>query len=572
MNKCNLKISKDNSRGYEDEDSMSSLSTSSSLSHSSAASDQSGKIPPSAWKTLGILSCIATMVMYAETMLIPAIPDLISHFHVSYTMSSWVLTAYLVSGAVMTPIAGKLSDIYGKKKILLIVMLVYAVGVSIAGLAPTFELMLLARAIQGIGMSMFPIAFSIVRDQFPRAKISIGQGVITSMFASGAIIGLIVGGFIIQNYGWQATFFTIIPIAFALLFVIRKYITIGSNIEGSSEVSIASQDTAIVNSEIKNQERKTKDSSSAGTNTTDESRRIDILGAVTLAITIISLLLSITLFETSAGNGSLGANIDQNIIEGPLGLSSSEIWLTTLVVVGVVSSVVFVIVERRAKNPLVDFRLLFDKVVLPANLMILIVGLSMFMVFETIPILVRNPIPLGFGESALGVGNVQLPFAIVLLIFGPTSGFIISRLGSIKPIIAGSVITSAGFFALWLVHSNPFCVSAGLAVLSVGLSLTSVGAMNIVILATPPKYSGISLGMTSLLRIVGSSVGPVVASVYLQTLQSRISIGSGIFGSFPSQESFGLVFLTAAVASLVSVGLALTLRSILSKIHIPNLS
>jgi MFS family permease len=566
-----LKIFKDNSSGYEDEDSTSFLSTSSSLSRSSAASGQSEKIPLSAWKTLGILSCIATMVMYAETMLIPAIPDLISHFHVSYTMSSWVLTAYLVSGAVMTPIAGKLSDIYGKKKILLIVMLIYAVGVSIAGLAPTFELMLLARAVQGIGMSMFPIAFSIVRDQFPRVKISIGQGVITSMFASGAIIGLIVGGFIIQNYGWQATFFTIIPVAFALLFVIRKYIIIGSDIESSSEVSIASQDTVIVNPEIMNEERKMKDSTSAGTNIVDESRRIDILGAVTLAIAIISLLLSITLFETSAGNGSLGTNVDENTIVAPLGLSS-EIWLTTLVVVGVVSSVVFVIVERRAKNPLVDFRLLFDKVVLPANLMILIVGLSMFMVFETIPILVRNPIPLGFGESALGVGNVQLPFAIVLLIFGPTSGFIISKLGSIKPIIAGSVITSAGFFALWLVHSNPICVSAGLAVLSVGLSLTSVGAMNIVILATPPKYSGISLGMTSLLRIVGSSVGPVVAAVYLQTIQSRISIGSGIFGSFPSQESFGLVFLTAAIASLVSVGLALSLRSILSKIHIPNLS
>ena len=507
--------------------------------------------------------------MYAETMLIPAIPDLISHFHVSYTLSSWVLTAYLVSGAVMTPIAGKLSDIYGKKKLLLIVMLVYAVGVSIAGLAPTFELMLLARAIQGIGMSMFPIAFGIVRDQFPRAKISIGQGVITSMFAFGAIIGLIVGGFIIQNYGWQATFFTIIPVAFALLFVIRKYIIIGNK---SSEISTASQDTVIVNSKFKNEVRKTKSSNSVGTITAEESRRIDILGAVTLAIAIISLLLSITLFETSSGNGPPRANAEENIIVGILSLSSAEIWLTTLVVIGVVSTVVFVIVERRAKNPLVDFRLLFDRVVLPANLMILIVGLSMFMVFETIPILVRNPTPLGFGESALGVGNVQLPFAIVLLIFGPTSGFIISRLGSIKPIIAGSVITSAGFFALWLVHSNPFCVSAGLAVLAVGLSLTSVGAMNIVILATPPKYSGISLGMTSLLRIVGSSVGPVVAAAYLQTLQSRISIGSGIFGSFPSQESFGLVFLTAAVASLVSVGLALTLRSILSKIHIPNLS
>ena len=159
------------------------------------------KIPASAWKTLAILSCVATMVMYAETMLIPAIPDLIKYFDVSYSMSSWILTAYLISGAVMTPIAGKLSDHYGKKKILLIIMVIYVVGVSIAGLATNIVFMLIARAIQGIGLSMFPIAFGIVRDQFPREKISIGQGVITSMFASGAVMGLLFGGTIIQDYG-----------------------------------------------------------------------------------------------------------------------------------------------------------------------------------------------------------------------------------------------------------------------------------------------------------------------------------------------------------------------------------
>src|SRR5678815_6065312 len=85
------------------------------------------RIPASAWKTLAILSCVATMVMYAETMLIPAIPDLIKSFDVSYSMSSWILTGYLVTGAIMTPIAGKLSDHYGKKKILLIIMLIYIV-------------------------------------------------------------------------------------------------------------------------------------------------------------------------------------------------------------------------------------------------------------------------------------------------------------------------------------------------------------------------------------------------------------------------------------------------------------
>src|ERR671930_378127 len=192
-------------------------------------------IPASAWKVLAILSCIATMVMYAETMLIPAIPDLIKDFGVSYSMSSWILTSYLVSGAVMTPIAGKLSDIYGRKKMLLIIMVIYAVGVCLSGFSSNIYFMLMARAIQGIGMSMFPIAFGIVRDKFPREKISIGQGVITSMFASGAVIGLAVGGIIIENYGWRTTFFTIIPVAVALLLIIRRFIFVNDRDDSQSE-------------------------------------------------------------------------------------------------------------------------------------------------------------------------------------------------------------------------------------------------------------------------------------------------------------------------------------------------
>jgi MFS family permease len=103
------------------------------------------KIPASAWKIL----VLSTMVMYAETMLIPAIPDLIKEFHVYYSMSSWILTAYLITGAVMTPIAGKLSDIYGKKRILLLIMIIYAIGVSIAGFATNIYFLMFARAIQG---------------------------------------------------------------------------------------------------------------------------------------------------------------------------------------------------------------------------------------------------------------------------------------------------------------------------------------------------------------------------------------------------------------------------------------
>jgi MFS family permease len=186
--------------------------------------EESTKISRHAWQVTAILSSVATMVMYAETMLIPAIPDLIKDFNISYSTSSWILATYLVAAAVMTPISGKLSDIYGKKKILLLIMIIYTAGVSLGGFADSISFLLVIRALQGIGLSMFPIAFSIVRDQFPRQKIAIGQGVITSMFASGAVIGLAVGSIIVQQCGWHATFYSLIPIAIMLTVIIWKFI------------------------------------------------------------------------------------------------------------------------------------------------------------------------------------------------------------------------------------------------------------------------------------------------------------------------------------------------------------
>lgn len=532
-----------NTNNNKDTNSTSNLRTS--------TSSNSVKIPASAWKVLAILSCIATMVMYAETMLIPAIPDLIKDFHVSYSMSSWILTAYLVSGAVMTPIAGKLSDIYGRKKILLIIMVIYAVGVSLAGFAANIYFMLLARAIQGIGMSMFPIAFGIVRDQFPREKISIGQGVITSMFASGAVIGLAVGGIIIQNYGWRTTFFTIIPIAIALLIIIRRLINVDDDGDQQQQQQHGKKQSQIV--EDKNI-IETKRNNNENIIDKKLANQIDIKGAITLATMVTSFLLVLTFIETSDNNTN----------------SSTQV-LVPFLLLGIVSFVLFVVIEKRAKHPLVDFKLMLNKSILPANLIIMLVGLAMFMVFQTIPILVRNPGPIGFGEDAISTGKVQLPFAIVLLIFGPTSGFIVSKLGSLKPIMLGAIITAAAFIGLLLFHSTELLVSTNLAILSTGLSLTSVGAMNVIILSTPREFSGISLGMTLLMRIIGSAVGPALAGMYMQTHQSLLNI-HGIAQYFPSAASFNLIFVSAVLFSIVSIILAIILRQRVMKMAIPNLA
>src|SRR3954465_13315546 len=117
------------------------------------------RIKQSPWMTLAILSSIGLITMHAETMLLPAIPDIIRDFHISYSTTSWILTAYLISGAVMTPIAGKLSDIYGRKKLVLIILIIYIIGISIGALSNNISVLLVARVIQGVGISMFPIAF-----------------------------------------------------------------------------------------------------------------------------------------------------------------------------------------------------------------------------------------------------------------------------------------------------------------------------------------------------------------------------------------------------------------------------
>ena len=179
-----------------------------------------------AWITLTILSSLALITMYGETMLIPAIPYLIDDFEISYNASSWILTAYLIAGAVMTPIIGKLSDIYGKKKILVIVIVVYTVGTLLGGLSNNIFMM--SRIIQGAGLAMFPVAFSIIREKFPSEKLAIGQGIFTSVFSAGAVVGLGLGATIVEYFSWHMTFLSIVPLMIILLIVVIRWVQIDS--------------------------------------------------------------------------------------------------------------------------------------------------------------------------------------------------------------------------------------------------------------------------------------------------------------------------------------------------------
>ena len=471
------------------------------------------RIPKDAWITLAILSLIGLIIVYGETMIIPAIPDLVEDFNIPYNTTAWVLTAYLIAGAVATPIVGKLSDIYGKKRILLIVMIIYTAGTSFGLICNDILTMIIVRTIQGIGMSVFPIAFTIIREKFPENKLSIAQGILTSIFAAGGVIGLSLGATTIEYFGWRSTFISIAPLALILTLTIMRIINVKEQEENNN-------------------------------NTVPLRKNIDIKGAIALTTAISSFLISITLLGNS---NSVDFNSNNNI-------NSSLIILFS--VISIISLFIFVLLQRRTHIPLIDINLLKDRILLPTNILLMIIGISMFMIYQAISILIRNPPPSGFGGSAIDAGNVQLPFMLISLIISVLSGFLISKFGNINPTIIGSIISVIGFSSLLMYHSTEFEIIINLSIIAGGLSLAEVGGFNITLVSVSPKLSGISMGITVLLFLIGMSIGPAISGIYLEMFQSPIMINEVSY-SFPSEFSYDMIFFTAALLSFIFLILAI---------------
>lgn len=455
--------------------------------------------------------------MYTETMLLPALPQLIDEFDLSYNTSSWILSAYLVAGAVMTPVSGKLSDIYGKKKIMIILILIYTIGLIISPLSSNFFMLLISRILQGIGISVFPVTFGLVREHFPREKLALSQGVISSMFAGGSVLGLAIGGTIVQYYSWRLTFFSIIPIAICLIFIIMRF--------------IPTEKKVIDNSKIKNHE---------------SNERFDLRGSILLGVSIITFLLFITFLKTDS--------LDENYTL----LNFNKIPLTSLIclIFFISSFIAFLSFERKTKFPLISSRLFLDRRILASNIILLIVGMSMFTIFQTLPILAQSPYPVGFNNNPLQMSIVQLPFALVLLILGPLAGFMISRIGQTTPLLIGTIAMSLGFSLILLGRLNEFYISLYLVIISIGLSLTNVSSTNIVMVQSSFEQIGISLGISNLLRIIGSSIGPTIAGLFMQTHLFPIDLSKNQNQYFPTPAAYDLIFGTMLILSLFALSIS----------------
>lgn len=465
-----------------------------------------------AWIALIILSSLALITMYGETMLIPALPFLIYDLDISYNTSSWILTAYLIAGAVMTPIIGKLSDIYGKKRILLIVILIYSLGTLLGGLSNNIFMLIISRIIQGIGLAMFPVAFAIIRDKFPADKLSIGQGIFTAVFSGGAVLGLGLGATIVEYFSWHMTFLSIVPLMISLLIIVHQ------------RIHIRSEDLFIRN-----------------------NTRIDVKGTVILIIVVSTFLTGLTQLPYTISDSTY-----PNLII-TIGLFSLSITFFPI----------FLMTQRNAHDPIVDLNLMKDRILLPTNVLIMTIGISFFIIYQTLPIMIQSPSPLGFGGGPVDTAAVQLPFMILSFIISVLSGFLIGNIGNLRPTLLGSIISAAGFILLFFYHPSELIISLELSIIAIVLALAEIGSFNISLVFAPINLSGTSLGITMLLFLIGMSIGPSISGIYMESLKSTDNNQK----SYPIPLAYDLIFLTAVVISITSIALTILItKRLLQKI------
>jgi MFS family permease len=487
--------------------------------------------PARARGVLIILAAAALMVMYVETMIIPGLTRF-QTFYGNAPLSSvtWILAAYLLVGVAFTPIAGKLGDIYGKKRVLVAILAVYALAVSLAGFSPNIgdaigmtrpsELYLLIgiRAVQGTGMAMFPLAFAMIGEEFPPEKVAGAQGIVSAMFAAGSSIGLFGGAWITQTYGWQLTYHTVIPIAIAVL-------VLAILVLHESRVRL--------------------------------DQPVDVGGSVSLALTLVLFLLALTEGPTWGWGNWSGSAL------GGLPLGVPEFLL-----LGAAALVVFVVWERASPRPIVDFAKLAERNILLANLVGFVAGTAMFLMFVGLVARAEAPGPVGLGKTPLEFGYYSLASTLTNMVAAPIIGRAISRFGPKVPMLFGSalVVLGGGFLAFF--NTTVPDLILGPVPIMLGIIMIFISMINMVVVSSKPQETGIQTGMNQTFRNLGTAVGPVVASTILASVlvtytQVVATPGGPVSVSFqgPGAPAFQLIFGLIALIGIASFLLSLPIRN-----------
>lgn len=441
--------------------------------------------------TFAVLAIAALAFSLLQSMIIPAIPELEHVLHSSATGATWLLTAYLLSAAIATPILGRVGDMVGKEKMLVVVLITLSLGTLLSALATTLPVMLAGRAIQGTGGAVFPLAFGIIRDEFPKDKVSTGIGVMSAILGIGAGGGIILAGPIVEHLSYHWLFW--IPLVMTLLATVSTFIFVPE-----SPVRAPG--------------------------------RINWLGALFMSAWLVTGLVAVSEGPTW---GWANATV--------LGLFGVTIVLVAL----------WIWAEIRSDSPVVDMTMMRIPAVWSTNLAALLFGFGMFAMFITVPQFVQTPAHqgYGFGASITQSGLFLLPFAGAMLLVAPLTGRVAIAIGSKPILVAGSIFAASSYGLLVVAHSQPWNIYISSGLLGIGIALGYASMSNLIIEAVPVNQTGVATGMNTNIRNIGAALGSGIATsiIVSSLLKSGFPTEHGYTVSFAVS---GISLIIAALAAL----------------------
>ncbi|WP_371552541.1 MFS transporter [Streptomyces sp. NBC_00554] len=446
--------------------------------------------------TVPVLAFGAIVMAVTQTVVVPLLPDLPRLTGASAGEVSWMVTATLLAGAVLTPVLGRAGDMYGKRRVLLIAFGLMTLGSLVCAVTSDIGILIAARALQGAAAAVVPLSISILRDELPPERTGSAVAMMSSTLGIGAALGLPLAALIVQYANWHVMFW-----ATAAL--------------GALGLALASW--AVRESPVR------------------EPGRFDTLGALGLAAGLVCLLLGV-----SQG--------------GQWGWGSPRI-LGLFVACAVVLTLWWV-QQRRAERPLVDLKLATRPRVALPHLAALLTGFAFYSNTLVTAQLVQAPEATGYGLglSIVATGLCLLPGGVTMLLLSPVSARISTNRGPRVTLAIGAGVIALGYVLRIADSRDLWAIILGATVVSIGTTFAYSALPTLIIRAVPAGQTASANGVNVLMRTIGQAVCSAAVAAVLVHHTSLIG-GAPV----PTLHGYLLAFAMAGTVALVACAAALAI-------------
>lgn len=439
---------------------------------------------------VGVLAFAGIASSITQTMVTPLIAQFPRNFGTSSANTAWIVTATLLAAAVAVPIAGRLGDLFGKRRMILVLAIPLIVGGMICAIAPSVEVMIVGRALQGLGSGMVPLGIALLRDVVPRERLSSAIATVSATLGVGGAIGMPLSAAVVEFADWRVLFWAgsgVTVIAAALIWKVAPALPAGAS-----------------------------------------GQRFDGLGAAGLAVGLVSLILAVSQGSTWGWTSF-----------ATLGLFA----------LAVVAFALWGLWETRTTDPLVDLRTTARPRVLLTNIASVFVGFGMYASMLVMPQVLQLPSSTGYGlgQSILAAGLWMAPAGLMMLLLSPIGGRLTDARGPKFTLLLGVAILAVGYGVALVGMGSTWGLLITSIVINSGVAL-AYGAMPAIIMgAVPRSETAAANGFNTLMRSLGTTIGAAVVGVVLA--QMTIPLGDT---AVPSEDGFRVALLLGAGVSLVA--------------------